>query len=133
MESFVAVIHILIAFVLIILVLIQDTKSGSVGVFGGGGGSNSVLGATGATTLAQKLTRWAAAIFAITCISLSVFSVRSRSSILDGMPVAPAAATAPTGIPVTTPGGDTMPVSPGTQPIDTTGAPVAPAAAPTGN
>ena len=46
MEALVAVVHIVVALVLIGLVLIQDTKSGSVGVFGGGGGSNSVLGAT---------------------------------------------------------------------------------------
>lgn len=113
MESFIAIVHILVAFVLIVLVLIQDTKSGSVGVFGGGGGSNSVLGATGATTLAQKMTRWAAALFAVTCIALSVYSVRSRSSILDGVAVTPpapaadmnGAATAPTSAPTGAPTG----------------------------
>jgi preprotein translocase subunit SecG len=125
METFVAVVHILVAFVLIGLVLIQDTKSGSVGVFGGGGGSNSVLGATGATTLAQKMTRWVAAIFAVTCIALSVFSVRSRSSILDGLPVVPAAAT-------TAPAASTTEANAAGAP---TGAPAvesAPAIAPTG-
>lgn len=97
MESFVAVVHILVAFILIALVLMQDTKSGSLGGAFGGGGSNSILGATGATTLAQKATRWAGVIFAITCIVLSIFSGRSTSSILESMPgAAPSAApTAP--------------------------------------
>ncbi len=89
MESFIAVVHMLVALVMIILVLIQDTKSGSLGGAFGGGGSNSVLGATGATTLAQKMTRWAAVVFAMTCISLSVFSSRSTKSILESMPPAP--------------------------------------------
>lgn len=95
MESFVAVFHILVAIVLISLVLIQDTKSGSIGGAFGGGGSNSVLGATGATTLAQQMTRWVAGIFALTCILLSIFSSRSTSSVLDGAnptPMAPVSA-----------------------------------------
>jgi len=128
MESFVAIVHILVAFILIALVLVQDSKSGSIGVFGGGGGggSNSVLGATGATTLAQKMTRWVAAIFAVTCISLSIFSVRSRSSVLDSLPatavipgatsgmnsgaVAPTGEAAPTG--QAAPTGEAAPTAP---------------------
>lgn len=138
MESFVAVLHIVVALVLIGLVLVQDTKSGSVGVFGGGG-SNSVLGATGATTLAQKLTRWSAAVFAVTCIMLTVFSNRGHRSVLDSLPAtsavpaatgAPAAvpgAEAPTGPAATTPAAE----STGTAPA-TTGAPTPTTPAPTG-
>lgn len=93
METFVASLHILVAFVLIVMVLVQDSKSGSMGGAFGGGGSNSVLGATGATTLAQQLTRWTAVIFAVTSITLTVFSTRSHQSVLDA--VAPVSATAP--------------------------------------
>lgn len=94
MESFVAVVHILVALVLIALVLVQDSKSGSLGGAFGGGGSNSVFGATGATTLAQKMTRYTAVVFAITCIALSVFSSRSNKSILETMPISPSTAPA---------------------------------------
>ena len=83
METFVTVVHILVALILIGLVLLQDSKS-SMGAFGTGG-SNSVLGATGAATLAQKLTRAAALIFAITSIALSVFSARSNKSVMDAV------------------------------------------------
>lgn len=83
MESFVAVVHILVAFSLILLVLLQDSKSGSVGGAFGGGGSSSILGATGAATLAQKLTRWIALIFAATSISLSFFASKTQKSVMD--------------------------------------------------
>jgi preprotein translocase subunit SecG len=81
METFVAILHIVIAVVLVCLVLVQDSKSGSMGGAFGGGGSQSVFGATGATTLAQKLTRWTAILFAVTCISLTIFS--NRRSVMD--------------------------------------------------
>lgn len=96
METFVTVIHVLIALVLIALVLVQDTKSGSLGGAFGGGGSNSILGATGATTLAAKATRWAGVLFAVTCITLTYFSSRKHQSVVDGfVPAAPVEAAAP--------------------------------------
>lgn len=94
MTTFIAVLHILVALILISLVLIQDSKGG--GALGmGGGGSNSVLGATGASTLAAKMTRIAAIIFALTSIGLTVLSARQSKSILDKLPAA-AAPVAPT-------------------------------------
>lgn len=91
METFIAVLHITVALVLISLVLIQDSKSGSIGgAFGGGGGSQSVFGATGATTLAQKMTRWTAVLFAVTCIMLTVFA--NRKSVMDSVVIPPASA-----------------------------------------
>jgi preprotein translocase subunit SecG len=94
METFIAVLHIMVALILIVLVLVQDSKSGGMGGAFGGGGSNSVFGATGATTLAQQLTRIVAGIFAVTCVALTIFSARSHKSVIDalGAPTAPAAA-----------------------------------------
>ena len=62
----------------------------------GGGGSNSVLGATGASTLAAKMTRVAAIIFALTSIGLTVLSSRDSKSILDKLPAAAAVPATPT-------------------------------------
>ena len=45
---------------------------GSAGLFGGGGGANSLLGATGAPTLLARMTRYLGAAFAVTCIGLSM-------------------------------------------------------------
>lgn len=98
MTTFVGVIHIIIAVVLIILVLIQDSKSNGALGMGGSSGSNSLLGATGAQSLAGKMTVWAAIIFAITCLTLSVLtSTSSSKSVIDSLaiPAAPPLETVP--------------------------------------
>jgi preprotein translocase subunit SecG len=64
MTNFIGIIHIVVAIALIILVLIQDSKSDGALGMGGSSGSNSLLGATGAQTLAGKMTVWTAVIFA---------------------------------------------------------------------
>lgn len=89
MMTFVAVIHIVIAIALIGLVLVQDSKGGALGI--GGGTSSSVLGATGATSLAAQATRIAAIMFAITCVILSVMTSSGSKSVLDSANVKAAA------------------------------------------
>lgn len=91
MITFLAVIHIIACLGLIGLVLIQDSKGG--GVFTSQASSNSVLGAGGATSLAQTTTKAMALLFAATCIGLSILSARSEKSVVDT--VLPAAAVAP--------------------------------------
>lgn len=100
METFLTVTHLLVALILIVLVLVQDSKGGSVGGAFGGGGSQSILGATGAATIAQKLTRVVAILFAITCIALTIHSTGKNKSVMDG-----AAAVAPITAPITPPPG----------------------------
>jgi preprotein translocase subunit SecG len=99
METLLTLIHVLIAIVLIGLVLIQDSKGGALGI-GGGGGSNSLLGAGGAQTLAAQATRWVAILFAATCITLSILTTKKTKSVVEGAGplTVPAAAT-----PATTP------------------------------
>ena len=125
METLVAVIHIIVAFALIGLVLVQDSKGGgALGI--GGGGSNSLLGATGAQTLAARLTRWAGVIFALTCLSLTYFSGQKGRSVLDsGAPISGPAIPPASGAP----GAPGMPAeaAPAAPPA------TAPAPAPTGN
>jgi preprotein translocase subunit SecG len=86
METLIAVVHVLTALSLIALVLLQDSKSDGMGGAFGGGGSNSILGATGGATLAQKMTRGAAVIFAFTSIGLTMIGNR-RSSVVDNINV----------------------------------------------
>lgn len=83
MMTLIAVIHIIVAITLVGLVLIQDSKGGGALGIGGGAGSNSLLGATGAQSLAAKATRWMAVIFAFTCIALTVITARNTRSVLD--------------------------------------------------
>ncbi len=97
METLLAVIHIIACLGLVGLVLIQDSKGG--GVFTSQASSNSVLGATGATTLAQTMTKVIAVIFALTCITLSIMAARSGKSVIDSG-VIPAGQAAPMTAPV---------------------------------
>ena len=92
MMTFLAVIHIIACLGLVGLVLVQDSKGG--GVFTSQASSNSVLGANGAPTLAQNLTKIVAVIFALTCILLSIMSARSQKSVID-IGVLPAGQAAP--------------------------------------
>jgi preprotein translocase subunit SecG len=93
MENFIAIVHVLTALALIALVLLQDSKSDGLGGAFGGGGSNSILGATGGATLAQKLTRWAAFVFAMTSIGLTIAANR-KSSVVDSLATPPPATSA---------------------------------------
>lgn len=98
MITFLATVHILACIALIALVLVQDSKGG--GVFSSQSSSTSVLGASGASSLASTLTKIVSGILVFTCISLAMMSARSQKSVVDSgvIPTAPvnAAAAIPT-------------------------------------
>lgn len=86
--TFLAVLHIIGAVLLIGLVLIQDSKGAMGGSFGGGGGSSSsILGPTGATSFLFKLTRYVVIGFALTSLLLTKYTAEQSSSALDDMPL----------------------------------------------
>lgn len=94
MMTFITVLHILVAIVLITLVLLQDSKSnGALGM--GGSNSNSLLGATGAQSLASKATMWAAVLFAVTCLGLTYYTSSASRSVVDSLPLPTAPMAAP--------------------------------------
>jgi preprotein translocase subunit SecG len=72
METLITVIHVGVAFFMILVVLVQGGNQGGMGAAFGGGNSSGVFGATGATTLLGKLTYGAAAVFMVTSITLTV-------------------------------------------------------------
>jgi len=90
MYNVIAVFHITVALFLILLVLIQDSKGGG-GIFGGGAGTQSVMGATGAASFLVKLTRGIAIVFASTCIIMTILATQQSKSVLDDVVVPPAA------------------------------------------
>lgn len=84
MVEFLSVLHIIVTVALCGLVLIQDSKGGgALGI--GGSGSNSLLGATGAQTLAATMTKWVAILFAGSCIALTYFLAHQNKSVVDSM------------------------------------------------
>ena len=77
MISALVVFYFLVAFSLIVLVLLQDPK-GNGAIFGGGG-SQSLFGATGATSFIVKATRLIAILFAVCVIGIN-YMLMSESS-----------------------------------------------------
>lgn len=74
-------VHIIVCLFIIIVVLLQSGQSADIAAAFGGAGSQTAFGPRGATTVLSKATTWAAVIFMLTSISLSVVSSRERRSI----------------------------------------------------
>ena len=77
---FIKVLHIFISIILILIILLQPSKSGDLGSMFGGGSSDSVFGSSGAVPFLAKLTRLLAVVFVCTSLFLGYFSVKSISS-----------------------------------------------------
>lgn len=71
MQLIILMIHVLVAFTLIALVLLQQGKGAEVGAAFGSGASQTMFGSQGSTSFLVKLTASLAAIFFITSISLT--------------------------------------------------------------
>ena len=101
MFTLIAILHLLFCIGLIGFVLLQDPKGGgTAGVFSGAG-ANQLFGTTGAANLLTKITSWCAVLFGITCLTMTILSRQSTSSVIDTMalPVTPINATAPVNAP----------------------------------
>lgn len=84
----ITVIHIIVCLFIIIVVLLQSGQSADIAAAFGGAGSQTAFGPRGATTVLSKATTWAAVIFMLTSISLSVFASREShhsGSVLGNM------------------------------------------------
>ena len=102
MHTVITIVHILDAFVLILIVLLQQGKGAGMGL-AFGGGSQTVFGASGAGNFLTKLTAWAAVVFMVTSLSLAYLSGKAGTSIMQGIKPPPAAAAPATKGAVTAP------------------------------
>jgi preprotein translocase subunit SecG len=124
MQTILIVIHLFVAIALSIVVLLQRSEGGALGI-GGGGGSGGLGGFFSPRGAASTLTRTTAVlglIFFLTSLSLTwlALNTRQRASILDSGQPAPTAPATPAG---PAPRGNVPPI---------TTAPAAPAPAPAG-
>ena len=90
--------HVAVAFILILVVLLQTGKRADLAGAFGGGGSQTAFGARGAATLLSKVTTWSAGIFMATSLGLSLLGSSSGGgggSVLDSVPAPVPAAVAP--------------------------------------
>ena len=76
METFLLVIHTLVALGIIGLVLLQHGKGADVGAAFGGGASGSVFGATGSANFLSRATAMLAVVFFLTSLGLTYLSSR---------------------------------------------------------
>ncbi len=82
MHIFITMLHIVVCLVLILVVLLQAGKGANMGA-AFGGSSQTVFGSSGAGTFLGKLTTLVAAVFMLTSLTLSYFSVSKGTSIMD--------------------------------------------------
>ena len=81
----VLVVHILIAFFLIGVILLQGGRGG-LGEALGGAAAQSLFGG-GANTVMTKITAVCAGMFMVTCLSLAALSSQRGQSVIDRLPV----------------------------------------------
>src|SRR5262252_3484772 len=97
-QAILIVIELLVAIGLIVVVLLQRSEGGALGMGGGGSGLGGLFSPRGAADTLTRTTAILAALFFLTCIALNLLSLRGRNekSILDS----PVTTTAPSPAPV---------------------------------
>ncbi|MDA8142198.1 MAG: preprotein translocase subunit SecG [Desulfobacteraceae bacterium] len=80
MTILITVIHIIVCVALILIVLLQTGKGADMGAAFGGGASQTLFGATGASTFLSKATTAAAIIFMLTSLTLAYMSANKGSA-----------------------------------------------------
>jgi preprotein translocase subunit SecG len=123
LQTLAVVFHVLLAFAIIAIVLLQRGKGADAGAGFGAGASGTVFGARGSASFLSRTTAVMATIFFLTSLGLTyLFSQqKAPTSVVDTVKQeAPA--------PVTTPAAPPVPAVPSTTPAAT---PTAPAAVPT--
>lgn len=99
MYSFVLVVHILLAILMIGLILVQHGKGADAGASFGGGGAATVFGASGSGNFMTRLTAILTALFFITSLTLAVYAKKQT----QGVNVLPGEAVEQTTTPPLTP------------------------------
>lgn len=81
MHTFVLVVHIILAVMIIGLVLIQHGKGADAGASFGGGGAATVFGASGSGNFLTRVTAILTALFFVTSLSLAVFAKKQTTDV----------------------------------------------------
>jgi len=74
MITFLTIIHVIVSIALVGSILLQSSKGGGLAGMLGGGGGSGMMGGRGAATFLSKVTMWAGVAFALTSISIGLFT-----------------------------------------------------------
>src|SRR2546425_6318634 len=98
--------YVLVCFVLLLVILLQQGKGGDMASAFGGGSSQTAFGARGGATVLSKATAILAALFMLTALALAIIGQRGPGSLVSGTPAprAPASTPAKTPAPTSAPG-----------------------------
>lgn len=97
MYNLIVILHVILAFVIIIsIVVFQTSKGSALSMFGGGG--DALFNAASGTSFIKKFTAVAAGLFALTSILLTIFGANNRfRSVVQDYPMQQQAAPAQPG------------------------------------
>ena len=97
METLILAVHVLTAFSIIGLVLLQHGKGADVGAAFGGGASGSLFGASGAANFLSRATAILAAVFFATSLGLTWYSShkKEQAGVMSNQPPALSAPATP--------------------------------------
>ncbi len=90
MALLLTLIHVIVCIALILIVLLQTGKGADMGAAFGGGSSQTLFGASGASTFLSKATTVAAVIFMLTSLTLAYIYSGPRlggSSVMENAPI----------------------------------------------
>lgn len=109
MHSFVLVVHIILAVLMIGLILVQHGKGADAGASFGGGGAATVFGASGSASFLTRLTAILTALFFVTSLTLAVFAKKQTT---DAYGLKTVQTTSQPAVPVQPNSGETSPTAP---------------------
>lgn len=109
MQTFVLVVHIILAVLMIVLILVQHGKGADAGASFGGGGAATVFGASGSANFLTRVTAILTALFFVTSLSLAVFAKKQTS---DAYGLKTVQSTSQTTSPLPQKSGETSPTAP---------------------
>jgi preprotein translocase subunit SecG len=85
MQNLLIVIELFVSVALIVVILLQRSEGGALGMGGGGGGLGGLFSPRGAADTLTRTTTILGVVFFLTCMGLTLFSLRGRNegSFLD--------------------------------------------------